>query len=94
MTTYEPTEIEGTDLKPRTERALTECMTVLPDALDLFTVVGENGNESYTVDARAGVQSFQLTELFGDLLARENLWLALQARTGTSVTDPTLLRSP
>jgi hypothetical protein len=49
MTTYEPTEIEGTDLESRTERALTECMTVLPDAPDLFTVVGENGNESYTL---------------------------------------------
>jgi len=58
---------ESTDLEPRTERALTECMTVLPDAPDLFTV-GENGNESYTVDARAGVCScpdFQYREPAG-----------------------------
>jgi hypothetical protein len=57
MNHYEPTDFEATDLEPRTERALTECMTVLPDAPDLFTVVGENGNESDTVDARAGVCS-------------------------------------
>jgi len=29
MNHYEPTEIEGTDLEPRTERALTEYLTVL-----------------------------------------------------------------
>ena len=53
MTTYDPTEVEGTDLEPRTERALSECMTVLPEASDLFTVIGENQNGEYTVDLRA-----------------------------------------
>lgn len=57
MNDYESADIESTDLEPRTERSLTECMTVLPDAPDLFTVVGENGNESYRVDVRAGVCS-------------------------------------
>jgi branched-chain amino acid transport system ATP-binding protein len=42
--------------------------------------------------ARAGVvRSFQLTELFGDLPARENVRLALQARAGTSLNP---LRQP
>ncbi|MFC7059788.1 SWIM zinc finger family protein [Halovenus salina] len=39
-------------IEPRTERALTECMTVLPDGGDIYTVVGENGG-TYQVDARA-----------------------------------------
>ena len=42
---------ESINLEPRTECALTECMTVLPDAPGLYTVVGENGNESYTNDS-------------------------------------------
>jgi len=53
MNHYEPADIEGTDLEPRTERALTECMTVLPNAPGMYEVVGENENETYTVDLRA-----------------------------------------
>jgi hypothetical protein len=47
-------------IETRTERALTECMTVLPDhgraedAPGLFVVVGENENGQYLVDARTG----------------------------------------
>jgi len=47
-----------TDVESRTERALSECMTVLPDfgraagAPDLFVVVGENCNGEYLVDLR------------------------------------------
>jgi hypothetical protein len=44
---------ESIDLEPRTERALTECMTVLPDAPGMYEVVGENSNETYTVDLHA-----------------------------------------
>jgi hypothetical protein len=40
-------------IEPRTERALTECMTVLPDGGDVFTVVGENGG-TYAVNRREG----------------------------------------
>jgi hypothetical protein len=40
-------------IEPRTERALTECMTVLPDGGDVFTVVGEHGG-TYAVDRREG----------------------------------------
>lgn len=40
-------------IAPRTERALTECMTVLPEGGDCYTVVGENGG-TYGVDARDG----------------------------------------
>jgi hypothetical protein len=36
-------------IEPRTERALTECMTVLPEGGDIYTVVGENG-DTYRVD--------------------------------------------
>jgi len=45
-------------IESRTERALTECMTVLPDkgradgAADLFVVVGENENGEYLADTR------------------------------------------
>ncbi len=45
-------------IETRTERALTECMTVLPDhgraedAPGLFVVVGENCNGEYLVDTR------------------------------------------
>lgn len=49
MTNYESADIESTDLEPRTERALTECMTVLPDGGEIYTVVGENGG-TYRVD--------------------------------------------
>jgi len=54
MNIYEPTEVEGTDPEPRTERALTEAMTVLPEGGDVYTVVGENQNGEYQVDAREG----------------------------------------
>jgi len=53
MNVYESSEIEGTDVEPRTERALTEYMTVLPESGDIYTVVGENG-QSYRVDSREG----------------------------------------
>jgi hypothetical protein len=55
MNAYESTEVEtrGTDVEPRTERALTEYMTVLPDGGDVYTVVGENGS-TYRVDGREG----------------------------------------
>lgn len=41
-------------LDDRDVRALTESMTVLPEAPDLYDVVGQNGNGSYTVDLRDG----------------------------------------
>ena len=44
---------DSTELEPRDARALTECMTVLPEDGDVFTVVGENGG-TYGVDARDG----------------------------------------
>ena len=50
MTHYDPTEIEGTDLDDRDVRALTEYLTVLPEAPGLYEVVSQSG-ESYTVDA-------------------------------------------
>jgi hypothetical protein len=53
MTDYEPAEVEGTDLEPRDARALTECMTVLPEGGDIYTVVGEHGG-TYSVDGREG----------------------------------------
>jgi len=52
-------ESESQDsIESRTERALTECMTVLPNkgradgAPDLFIVVGENENGEYLADTR------------------------------------------
>jgi len=53
MSAYESETYESTDLEPRTERALTECMTVLPEGGEIYTVVGENG-DTYRVDDRAG----------------------------------------
>jgi len=51
-------ELDGNEsIEPRTERALTECMTVLPEGGDVYTVVGENQNGEYQVDARTGVCS-------------------------------------
>jgi len=45
----------GEDLDERDVRALTECMAVLSaDGDGLFTVIGENGNGEYLVDARFG----------------------------------------
>jgi len=51
MSEYDTTEIEGTDIEPRDVRALTECMTVLDEGGDIYTVVGEN-SETYRVDRR------------------------------------------
>ena len=51
---------DSTDLEQRDVRALTECMTVLPDtgrvkdADDLYLVISESGSE-YLIDAREGV---------------------------------------
>ena len=53
MNAYESDANESTDLEPRDVRALTECMSVLPDGGDVYTVVGQNGG-TYTVDAREG----------------------------------------
>jgi len=48
-------ELDGHEsIEPRTERALTECLTVLPEGGDIYTVVGENQNGEYRVDSRAG----------------------------------------
>jgi len=60
MSKSEITTQDSTELEQRTERALTECMTVLPDhgraqgAPGLFVVIGENENGQYLVDTRAG----------------------------------------
>jgi hypothetical protein len=60
MTAHESTEVEGTDLEPRTVRGLTEYLTVLGDigrargADDLYLVVSQSGSE-YLVDARDDV---------------------------------------
>lgn len=55
MTTYETETNESIDA--RTKRALTDCMTVLDEGGDIFTVVGENQNGEYQVDARMRVCS-------------------------------------
>jgi len=52
MTTNEPHGHESID--PRTKRALTEYMSVLPEGGDVYTVVGQNGG-TYQVDGRTGV---------------------------------------
>jgi len=52
MSDYTTTEVEGTDLEQRDVRALTEYMTVLSEGGDIYTVVGQNGNGEYRVDAR------------------------------------------
>jgi len=49
MSTNETHGNESID--PRTERALTECMSVLPEGGEIYTVVGQNGR-TYTVDGR------------------------------------------
>jgi predicted nucleic acid-binding Zn finger protein len=57
MTQFAPGRENGhdgrtdTELDARDVRALTECMSVLPEGGDIYTVVGENGG-TYTVDAR------------------------------------------
>ena len=53
MSDYKTAEVEGTDLEPRTERALTEYMTVLSLGGDIYSVTTESGSE-YHVDAREG----------------------------------------
>lgn len=45
-------ETAVSELPPRALRALTESMVVLPEGGDIYTVVGENGNGEYQVDAR------------------------------------------
>lgn len=54
----EPTEVESTDVDDRTQRVHTEYTNVLPEGVELFTVVGENHPErdqgAYTVDLRLG----------------------------------------
>lgn len=52
MSTNESDDHESID--NRTERALTEYMTVLDEGGDIYTVVGENENGAYQVDARKG----------------------------------------
>ena len=52
MSTNESDDHESID--NRTERALTEYMTVLDEGGDIYTVVGENENGSYQVDTRKG----------------------------------------
>lgn len=47
-------ESSEVDLPPRTVRALTESMVVLPEGGEIYTVVGENGNGEYRVDAKEG----------------------------------------
>lgn len=51
MFEYTATEVEGTDLEPRTERALTEYMTVLSLGGDIYSVTTQSGAE-YRVDTR------------------------------------------
>lgn len=59
MTTNTPDGNESIDLEPRTRRAATECMAVLPDHGDardapgLYVVIGENGGGEYLVDTHA-----------------------------------------
>jgi len=54
MSIQESAEVESTELDDRTRRALTECMTVLPEGGDIYTVVGENENGEYRVDGHEG----------------------------------------
>jgi hypothetical protein len=61
MSTNETSGQDCIDIEPRTERALTECMTVLPNhgraagAPGLFIVVGENdeNDQTYLADTRS-----------------------------------------
>jgi hypothetical protein len=47
-------ESTDTELDDRTERAVTECMGVLHEGGDIYTVVGENAGGEYRVDTREG----------------------------------------
>jgi hypothetical protein len=49
--TPDPQDTDG--IAERDRRALTECMTVLPEGGDMYTVVGEN-DSTYQVDTRGG----------------------------------------
>jgi len=49
MSTNAPDANES--IEPRTERSLTEYMSVLPEGGEMYTVVGQNGG-TYTVDGR------------------------------------------
>lgn len=53
MTEYATEVQEPHDLEDRTVRALTECMSALPEGGDIYTVVSESGS-SYKVDSRQG----------------------------------------
>lgn len=55
MNAYDPADRESTDteLDQRDVRALTEYLTVLPEAPGIYSVVSESG-ASYTVDGRDG----------------------------------------
>jgi hypothetical protein len=55
MQTHDSTDRKDsvTTLDDRDARALSECMTALPEGADIYTVVGENGG-TYTVDADGG----------------------------------------
>jgi predicted nucleic acid-binding Zn finger protein len=60
MSESETTTQDSTELESRTERSLTECMTIMPnhpsaDGSDnLFVVVGENENGEYLVNLDSG----------------------------------------
>ena len=60
MSESETTTQDSTELESRTERSLTECMTIMPnhpsaDGSDnLFVVVGENENGEYLVNIDSG----------------------------------------
>jgi len=54
MQTIDAESLESTDLEQRDVRALTECMAVLPEDGDIYTVVGQNQNGEYAVDSREG----------------------------------------
>jgi len=58
MSTNDSHDHKRTELDDRTRRALTECMGILPEGGDLYTVVGENHPDReesrYTVDLRRG----------------------------------------
>jgi predicted nucleic acid-binding Zn finger protein len=52
QTAMSTNELDGhKSIDPRTDRALTEYMSVLPEGGDVYTVVGQNGG-TYTVDGR------------------------------------------
>jgi hypothetical protein len=59
MSAYDSAALESavttarTDIDERTEKALTQYLTVLPEGPDLYSVTSESGNE-YRVDTRAG----------------------------------------